>query len=813
MRNPVKPQLLKLAWAVATVSLALGAPPPQAAPATQFAAPSGRSPAEFRATVDNYCVLCHSERLKTGGMTLEKVDMRLVAQDGELWEKVIKKLRSGAMPPVGMPRPDVATTDAFASSLEKTLDRAALAQPNPGQPLLHRLNRAEYANAIRDLLDVDVDITSLLPPDDSSHGFDNVADALGMSPALLDRYLSAASKISALAVGDPNISPSGETYVARGDDLQTAHVEGLPLGTRGGLLIRKTFPVDAYYSISAKLFRTNSSFLRGMAAPHTVIFTVDDREVFRTTVGTPDEYAAMLNNPGVSDAIDAKLHARIPVKAGEHTVGVTFIAKTEAERPTLLKPMLAAHDPIDADGSPEIDTVQITGPFDTSGPGDTASRRRIFTCRPKNPGDEQPCARTILSTLAGRAWRRTVSDAEVKALLQFYQMGRTGGNFDSGIELALRRLLADPAFVFRAERDQADAVAGKAYRLSDFELASRLSFFLWSSIPDDRLLDKAQSGKLHNPDILAAEVRRMLADPKADAVVSNFAGQWLELRNLKRVAPDAMEFPNFDDTLRQSMQKETELLFGDIMHGDHSVLDLLTANYTFVNERLARHYGIPNIYGSQFRRVAITDDARRGLLGQASILTVTSYPNRTSPVLRGKWILQNLLGSPPPPPPPNVPALKEDAAGAKPLTMRARMEQHRAHSPCSNCHALFDPLGFAMENYDATGAWRSRDGSTPIDASSQLATGQKVNGVVGLREYLLKHPDLFVGTLVENLMTYATGRGLEYYDIPAVRAIVRDSSRDDYRFSSIVLGVVKSVPFSMRMKSAPQGPATRIAQR
>jgi hypothetical protein len=781
-----------------------------------FAAPAStppRDPEDFRATVDKYCVTCHSDRLKTGGLTLEKVDMHKVSQDGDLWEKVIKKLRSAAMPPVGMPRPDASTVDEFAASLERTLDRAAAAQPNPGRPLLHRLNRAEYANAIHDLLALDVDVTSLLPPDDSSHGFDNVADALGMSPALLDRYLSAASKISAVAVGDLKISPGGDTYVTRGDNPQTEHVEGLPLGTRGGLLIRKTFPLDAYYSITAKLFRTNASFLRGMDAPNTLIFTVDDQEVFRTTVGTAAEYAALLNNPAESDAIDAKLHAKVPIKAGPRKIGVTFVSKTAAERPTLLKPLLAAHDPIDGDGLPQIDTVQITGPFDASGPGDTPSRRQIFTCRPVNPREEQGCARTIVSALARRAWRRPVSEAEVKSLLHFYQMGRTDGDFDSGIELALRRLLADPAFVFRAERDPADSEPAKAYRLSDFELASRLSFFLWSTIPDDRLLDAAQSGKLHNPETLAAEVRRMLADPKADALVSNFAGQWLQLRNLKRVAPDPMEFPNFDDTLRQSMQKETELLFSDIMRGDHSVLDLLTANYTFVNERLARHYGIPDIYGTQFRKVPITDDARRGLLGQASILTVTSYPNRTSPVLRGKWILQNLMGSPPPPPPPNVPLLKEAAAGTKPQTMRERMEQHRANAPCSNCHKLFDPLGFAMENFDATGAWRSREGSTPVDASSQLADGQKVDGVVGLREHLLSHPEIFVGTFIENMMTYATGRGLDYYDMPAVRAIVRDSARDNYRFSSLILGVVRSIPFEMRLKSSPDAPPTSIAQR
>ncbi len=770
-----------------------------------LAAAATPDPAEFRPLLNTYCAGCHNERLKTAGLTLDKADLTNVPQGAEVWEKVIRKLRSGAMPPAGLPHPDAATTAAFAASLEATLDRAAATQPNPGRPALHRLNRAEYANAIRDVLALDMDVASLLPPDDSSNGFDNIADSLGFSPSLLDRYLSAAAKISETAVGDPHISPGGDTYSTAGNNLQSEHVEGLPFGTRGGLLIRKTFPVDATYTITAKLFRTNLGFMRGLFSPHVVIFTVDGHEVFRNTVGTPEDFKALLDNSVASDAVDARLHARVPIKAGPRVIGVTFIQKSEAERPVLLRPFLASGDPIDGDGLPTVDTGLIAGPYDVTGPGDTPSRRKIFTCRPEDPKAEAPCARAILSTLARSAWRRPVTDADIRPLMEFYQMGRADGDFDAGIEFALRRMLASPSFIFRAERDPAGVAPGKAYRVSDLELASRLSFFLWSSVPDDRLIETARQGKLRNPAVLNQEVRRMLADPKSDALVSNFAGQWLHLRNLKRVSPDPAEFPDFDDTLRQAMQTETEMLFANVMRENRPVSEFLTADYTFINERLARHYGIPGIYGSQFRRVAVTDETRKGLLGQASILTVTSYPNRTSPVQRGKWILENVLGTPPPPPPPNVPALKDNSADpAKQLTMRERMEQHRAVQPCSSCHKLFDPLGLAMENFDGTGAWRVKDGPAPIDSSSQLADGTTVQGPVGLRESLLRHPEAFAGTLIEKLMTYATGRGLEYYDMPAVRTIARESAGDNYRFASLILGVVNSVPFQMRLKAPPE---------
>ncbi len=782
---------------------AFGAPQANTASPTP-ASSAVKNPSEYKSLVNTYCVGCHNERLKTGGLMLDKADLSNVPQGAEIWEKVIRKVGNGSMPPMGLPRPDAAVSAAFVSSLESTLDQAAAAQPNPGRPALHRLNRAEYANAVRDLLALDIDVNSLLPPDDSSHGFDNIADSLGFSPSLLDRYLSAAAAISEVAVGDLKMSPGGDNYVTRGDDLQSQHVEGLPFGTRGGLLIRKTFPVDAYYTITAKLFRTNLGFMRGLFTPHVVVFTVDGREVFRNTVGTPDDFKALLGSAVASDAVDARLHARIPIKAGPRVIGVTFIQKTDADRPSLLRPFLASGDPIDADGLPRVDTVQIAGPYDVTGRGDTPSRRRIFTCNPANEKAEDSCARTILSTLARNAWRRPVADADIRPLLEFYRMGRKDGDFDDGIELALRRMLAAPSFIFRAERDPAGVAPGKAYRIGDLELASRLSFFLWSSVPDPELIQIASQGKLRDPAVLTQQVRRMLADSKSDALVKNFADQWLHLRNLKRVSPNPAEFPDFDDTLRQAMQTETEMLFASVMREDRPVQELLTSDYTFVNERLARHYGIPDIYGSQFRRVAITDDARRGLLGQASILTVTSYPNRTSPVLRGKWILENVLGTPPPPPPPNVPALKDNPSDpTKQLTMRERMEQHRAVQPCAGCHKLFDPLGLAMENFDATGAWRAKDGSTTIDASSLLADGTKVNGTVGLRESLLRRPDMFADTLIEKLMTYATGRGLEYYDMPAVRIVERESARNSYRFESVILGVVNSVPFQMRM-AAPE---------
>ena len=761
-----------------------------------------------RALLDQYCVTCHNQKLKTAGLLLDKADPTNVSLDPETWEKVVRKVRAGAMPPQGMPRPDQAARERFAVSLETSLDHAAAAKPNPGRTPVHRLNRAEYANAIHDLLTIDVDVTGLLPADDESYGFDNIAETLRMSPVLLERYLSAARKISRLAVGDTNIIPSYDTYRVRPDLGQDEHIEGLPLGTRGGILIDHNFALDGQYDFKTKLALNTSAKVRGLDYPNDFVITVDGAIVHRATIGgKADEDASDDNSSDGENAILARLEAKVPIKAGPHTVGVAFIRKTSAQPDGVMEPYLRSTvDPLEQRGVPLIDNVSIGGPFDATGPGDTPSRRRIFVCRPASHADEVPCAKKIIATLARHAYRKPVTDSEMERLLGFYQQGRNEGSFDQGIESALRFMLTDPKFVFRFERDPANVAAGSAYRVSDLELASRLSFFLWSSIPDDELLTVAAQGKLEDPAVLEAQVRRMLADPRSEALVSNFAGQWLYLRNVRGANPNIEEFPDFDDNLREGFRRETELFFDSIIHEDRSVMDLLNANYTFVNERLARHYGIPNVYGSRFRRVTITDDARRGLLGQGSVLLVTSYATRTSPVLRGKWILENILGTPVPPPPPNVPALKENAPGAKPLSVRERLEEHRKNPACAVCHKMMDPLGFALENFDAVGQWRDSDAGNPIDASGVLVDGTKVNGPVELRNAIAKRPQTFAGTMTEKMLTYALGRGIEYYDMPVVREIVREMSANDYRFSSLVLGIVKSAPFQMRLKKGDAQP-------
>jgi hypothetical protein len=756
-----------------------------------------------RALLDKYCVVCHNERARTANLQLDKVDLANIPQNAEVLEKVVRKLRGGAMPPQGMPRPDKATLDNLVSWLETSLDRAAAANPNPGRAIAHRLNRTEYANAIRELLALDVDVTSLLPADDQSYGFDNIADVLRVSPVLLERYLSASREISSLAIGDPGIQQSSATYLPRQDLAQEGHIAGLPLGTRGGILVRHNFPLDAEYVINVTPARTSSNEVRGLEFPHQLEVTVDGTRVKLLRFGGKADYDASNENPTVfDDALQAHLKFRIPIKAGPHSIGAAYLEKSSAESVELLQPFSRTNfDPLEPQGVPLIGSVTISGPFDGTGPGDTPSRRQVFICRPVNPSDELPCAKKIISELARRAYRRPVNDTDLEALLSFYQSGRNKGTFDTGIELALRRILSSPEFLFRFEPDPPDARPNTLYHVNDLELASRLSFFLWSDIPDSQLLNLASHGALKDSAVVEQQVRRMLADSRSEALVRNFAGQWLYLRNLQSVAPDPQEFPDFDDNLRQSLRRETELFFGSIVTEDRSVLDLLNANYTFVDERLARHYGIPGVHGTRFRRVTLDDDSRRGLLGQGSILTVTSYANRTSPVLRGKWILENILGSPPPPPPPNVPALKENSPGGKALSVRELMEQHRANPVCANCHKIMDPLGFSLENFDAVGKWRSvSEAGTPIDASGQLADGTKVNGVADLRRALLSHPDAFVQTLTEKLLTYALGRGLEYYDLPTVRAITREAAKNNYRFSSLVMGIVQSIPFEMKMK-------------
>jgi mono/diheme cytochrome c family protein len=778
-----------------------------AAPQAPAPAPSSSLAPGDRAVVDKYCVTCHNQRLKTSGLALDVADLADVAGHSDVWEKVIRKVEAGMMPPAGVPRPDDATKRALVSRLEDTLDSAARAKPNPGRPLVHRLNRAEYANAIRDLLAVHVDISSLLPPDDSSAGFDNNADVLGLSPVLLESYLTAAERISALAIGDPRTPPMGELFRVKQDESQDRHVEGLPLGTVGGLLIDTTLPLDGEYQFQVRLFRTNLGTMRGLEYPHQLEISVNGARVHLAAFGGDKEIAASSDNPTITgDDVDGRFTVRVPLKAGPAKIGVAFLEKTHALNTRRLQSYVrSSADTIDFSGNPHIDEVILTGPFKVTGVGDTPSRRRIFVCQPKAAADEDGCGRTILATLARRAYRGDVAKEDLQTLQEFYERGRRdGGSFDAGIDLALRRLLASPKFLVRVERDPATVPAGTAYRLSDLEAASRLSFFLWSSIPDDTLLDVAGKGGLRTPAGLEQQVKRMLADPKSQSLVDNFIGQWLQLRNLRNKQPNSHEFPDFDDNLRTSLATEAELFFASIMREDRSVLDLMTADYTFVNERLARHYGIPNVYGTHFRRVTLKDETRFGLLGKGAVLMVTSHPHRTSPVQRGKWILENVLGAPPPPPPDVVPPFDEEAGAAKPKSVRERMEQHRRNPACASCHRMIDPAGLALENFDAVGAWRTRDGGTrgtPVDASGQLVDGTQINGVVELRAALLRDPQVFVRTVTEKLMTYALGRGLTATDMPAVRTVVHDSAKDEYRFSSVILEIVRSVPFQMRLKS------------
>ncbi len=767
-----------------------------------------------KALLDRYCVTCHSDKLRTGGLSLEKADLVNVPQGAETWEKVIRKLRVGAMPPQGMPRPDGAAIDGLASYFETALDRAYAAHPSVGRATMHRLNRAEYANAVRDLLALDVDAAALLPADDESSGFDNIADVLKVSPSLMERYLSASWNISRVAAGDSRIVPSTATYRARPDLSQDQHIEGLPLGTRGGMVVRHTFPLDGEYVIRVRLWRNTFDLMRGMEDTHQIEVSLDGARLALVTAGGREDFVSMAQNPGsFGAALDQKLTVRVPVKAGMHEIAAATLLRSHALRDDLIKPFLRTTvDGLDITGDPSVDRITVEGPFHETGAGDTASRRRIFLCRPATAQEELPCARRILSALAERAYRRPAADADLETLLSFYQRRRNAnGSFEAGIESALQYILASPEFLYRFEPDPAGVPPDTAYRISDLALASRLSFFLWSSIPDDTLRNLAAQKKLHEPAVLEQQVRRMLADARSAAVITNFAEQWLFLRNLKTVAPNLDTFPDFDDNLRQAMKQETEMFFDSVVREDRNVLDLLNADYTFVNERLARHYGLPGVYGSQFRRVPVTDPARRGLLGQASILTVTSYAARTSPVQRGKWILTNILGSPPLPPPPNVPELKETGDDGKPHSLRDRMEAHRANPVCAGCHKVMDPIGFALENFDAVGHWRTSDEGARIDPAGTLFNGARVDGPIALRQTLLARPEVFVGVLTEKLLTYALGRGLEYYDMPAVRQIVHQAASREYRFSSLILGVVNSPPFQMKMKKAPESQAASLA--
>jgi hypothetical protein len=715
------------------------------------------------------------------------VDAARPAAHAEVFEKVIRKLRTGAMPPAGRPRPDAAAYARLTSWLEGAIDREADARPNPGRTeSIHRLNRAEYRNAVRDLVALDVDVASLLPADDMSYGFDNIAGVLKITPSLLDRYMAAARQISRLAVGSPSLPPTAETFRLRADLSQDDSFEALPIGTRGGTAIRHHFPLDGEYAIAIQT-------LPGGTDLHQLEVGIDGARVQLFTVGG--------RRPAPStqyEEAERGLEVRLPVKAGPRLVTVAFVKKTSALPETLRQPFFAPHAEGGARYQPSIDSVTITGPFTAQAAEETPSRQRIFVCHPQSRDEEPACARRILATLARRAYRRPATDAELEVLLGFYREARARTGFESGIEMALRRLLVSPEFLFRIETDPPGVAPGAPYALGDYELASRLSFFLWSSVPDDELLDLAAKGRLRTPAVLREQVIRMLGDRRADALASNFAGQWLYLRTLEGSLPDVYLFPNFGENLRQDFRRETELFFQSIVRENRSVLELVTADFTFVNERLARHYGLPNVYGPDFRRVTLADPNRRGLLGQGSILTVTSLADRTTVVGRGKWILENLLGAPPPPPPADVPPLQENKAGQRPRTLRERMEQHRANPVCASCHARMDPLGFALENFDATGQWRTRDGDTPIDASAVLPDGTKFEGPAGLRAMLVGQPQQIATAVTERLLVYALGRGLEHYDAPAVRRIVNDAAQTGYSFQSLILGVARSTPFRMR---------------
>jgi hypothetical protein len=776
------------------------APRPTAAPAVP--------PATHRATLDRYCVSCHNDKAKTAGLSLETADLSNVGANPDLWEKVVRKVRVGMMPPQGAPSPDVPMRASLVASLTTALDAHAAAHPNPGRALVHRLNRTEYGNAIRDLLALEVDAASLLPADDSAYGFDNVADVLGVSPVLLERYMSAAGKVSALAVGDPEIGEASETFRVRQDASQDRHVEGLPIGTVGGMLARTTLPLDGEYVIQPRLFRTNLGAMRGLEYPHQLEITVDGARVHLASFGGDDDFKASLRNPTLAgDDVDGRARTRVKLTAGPHTIGVAFIEKPASQNSWRLQPFVrSSHDTFDPTGYPHLDVFSVTGPYNPSGPGDTPSRRRIFSCRPMTAAEEEPCARAIVTRLARQAYRGQVAPDDITRLMAFYAEGRKAGDFERGIQLALQRMLASAKFALRIERDPDNAAPGAVYPLTDLDVASRLSFFLWSSIPDDELLRVAEQGRIKSPAVLRQQVRRMLADSRAEAMVTNFAGQWLYLRNLKNMVPLSTTFVDFDDNLRRAFATEAELFFASVMRENRSVIDLMTADYTFVNERLARHYGIPAVYGSHFRRVTLADDARRGILGKGAVLMVTSHTDRTSPVVRGKWVLDQLLGAPPPPMPANVPPLDESGQQAgRVLTMRERMEAHRRNPVCANCHKIMDPIGLALENFDAVGAWRSVEGGThgtAIDASGVLLDGTRVDGVVSLRQALLKDPEIFVGTMVEKLMTYGLGRGISASDMPTVRAIVRNTGKQNYRFVSLIDGIVTSPAFLMRRASA-----------
>ena len=789
------------------------------------------SSSSTREVLDQFCVRCHNERTRAAGLVLDTRDLTKVSAEAEVWERVIVKLRAQTMPPGGSPRPDQAAYRAVASWLETQIDMVALGSPDPGRgETFHRLNRAEYHAAVRDLLAVDVDVASLLPADNTyEHGFDNNGELLSISPDLVARYLTAARRISRLAVGIPPIGPAVDTYRVHPGMLQDdRRDDGLSFGSRGGVAIRHYFPVDGEYTITIRLHRNFSDYILGFAAPQELDVRVDGELIRRFTVGDAEAKGQMAplsfsgNIAGdpeweyYMNTGDVGLEVRFPAKAGQRLVGVSFVRRL-SEDEGVLQPRNRGYGRfVDEryDENAAVEQVAIGGPYLVDGPGDTPSRREIFVCRPVLDAvndDAGRCASRLLARLARRAYRRPVTDSEVETLMDFYASGRHDGDFDAGIQFALERVLVDPDFLFRIERDPSDIAPGTPYRLSDLELASRLSFFLWSSIPDDELLEAAVSGRLRDPAVLEQQTRRLLADARSMALIDNFVSQWLRLRNLESQQRESADYPEFDENLREAFRRETELFVESTIREDRSLLELLSANYTFVNERLARHYGIPGVYGDRFRRVTLDrDHPRGGLLGHGGLLMVTSHPNRTSPVLRGKWLLESILGAPPPEPPPNVPGLPDRGEGGAPASVRERLEQHRANPVCASCHAPMDPLGFALENFDAIGRWRTTgEAGLPIDASATMPSGEQFDGPAGLRRVLLSRGENFAGAVTEKLLAYAVGRGLEYNDRPSVRQILHAAVPDDYRWSSIVLGIVKSAPFQWR-RSRSEDPTLAV---
>ena len=761
-----------------------------------------------RGFLNQYCIACHNDVTREANFTLQTIALNEVGHNTDeigVWEKVVLKLRAREMPPPGMPRPDAPAYDELAAWLEESLDSAAMAKPNPGRPVVHRLNRAEYTNAVRDLLALDIDGHEYLPADDSGYGFDNIADVLTLSPSLLERYMIAAAKISQLAIGDPNILPTVKTYEMRPTLIQEGRMsEEQPFGTRGGTTVSHYFPLDGEYHVKLRLARTHANQIIGLFEAHDIEVRLDRELIANYTVGGDgiiNPWAAVMYASEYEQTADDHLELRIPnIKAGSHSITLAFPEKRGIPE-GILEPALSTASyefAGDRDMPMALGSIEIYGPYNGVRPGETPSRSQLFTCLPNGiESRDRSCATEIISNLARKAFRRPVSDDDLTPLLSMYESGRLEGGFERGIQRAVRAVLVDPEFLFRVEGQPSNVESGTAYKITDVELASRLSFFLWSSIPDEELLALAQEGKLADPSELRRQVERMLADGRSDALLENFVGQWLYLRNLPGVKPDPDAFPEFDDNLRAAFQRETELFVKNQIDEDNNVLELLTADYTYLNERLAGHYGVDGVYGTHFRKVSFNDGKRGGLLGQGSILTATSYPNRTSPTLRGKWVLDNLLGAPPPPPPPNVPDL-EDSDTVSPRSVRERLEAHRTNPVCASCHSRMDPFGLALEPFDAIGGLRTHDGGELIDASAILPDGTAFEGPRGVRDYLLSSEERFVATLTKKLLTYALGRGLEDYDPPAVRAIVKAAEDDNYSWSSIILGIVESVPFQMR---------------